>query len=292
MSPPSNVSCLEFYPTLASPNSTRNNDCRRLRTRHHGIPKTARMTPHLRHTFVPLLLLATTASLGCAHDRPARSPAAAPPPTTRPHTPPPIRYADYGHPSRLTPAQLAELTTLADDVRPAGRDVWFILVLYNDAALNDPPAYTAVIYFTPDTTTPRLRSGQCSFIDATVPVATRRAIIKRIDPSDHYPRLSPYVQVSPADAPFNPTDRAIPANADLPFPRPDHIADAELVSIVDAARQVDRTRQPILRIDGDGPFAVTFGWQVGGLNGGGTIVTVRRTPSGYQADSSVTHWVS
>jgi hypothetical protein len=64
-----------------------------------------------------------------------------------------------------------------------------------------------------------------------------------------------------------------------------------LVALVDAARQIAHSHQPVFRIDGNGPFEVRFGWQVGPLNGSGTIVTVRRTPSGYQADHSVGLWV-
>lgn len=245
---------------------------------------------------ISTLIVAGVVLSGCAwHARPSAAPVAegpAPAPSIAPATA--IRYAEYLNPAALRPEQLTEIEAEAEKARPAGRDVWFVLVLSN-RLYQGKWDYRAIVYFTPDETSPRLRKGRYLGVSSLF-LRYRDRLPK------HDAELSNYVQVSLPDKPFGEVAE-VPWGPELPFDPPEEVAEADLVPVLDAARRIigatpyigdcnDRFL-PIQRFDvNPGEIRVLFGWQVGPLAGGGVVVTVRKTKRGFVADRETGVWDS
>jgi hypothetical protein len=208
-----------------------------------------------------------------------------------------VRYAPHGAPEPLSAERKRKILEFAMEGAPADRAVWFMLVLSNHET-----GYAAIVYFVPDSTTPRLRRGRCAY------VTEHREWLKKL-PEElkaklRVPRreLPSYVQVSPAEAPFD--DRVTIPNANLmPFDpsgwtegQVARLDDGELVELVDLARAAFGASKddPIHAIQMDeGIIRVESGWQVGPLEGAGKFVEFRRKAGGgFQQVGGVGDWVS
>jgi hypothetical protein len=199
----------------------------------------------------------------------------------------------------MTPAQLDELASVAARRSPAGHGVWFLLILDN-RYIHGRPLYNAVIYYTPDRTSDRFRAGPFTRVDQLLRLEMPRPLIEQLDSADPQSTLGRYVQVSAPYTTFPADGLHLPRNLELPFDAPEELSEADTIAIIDAARQVQsaelrlgRPPEPVLSISVEnGAYKVAFGWSCGGLSGGGSIVTVHRTPTGFRADPVVTMWVS
>lgn len=259
------------------------------------------MTLPLRILSFACILESVVLHVGCGHHQPSDT-AKAPTVSATMPTPrlPEIRYATRLSPDRLTSEQLSEIIAAARAHMPDGREIWFVWVDYNKL-YEGKRIYTATVYFTPDETSPRLTTGRSLGINSMFysPDSRRRALAQMGLPEGW---LARYAQVSTAGQPFA-KGLPIPTGALLPFNPPDGVSDADLVSIVDAARLVHDAKvgfahadEPICRIElervPEGEIHVFFGSQEGPLSGSGTLVIVRKTDKGYKADDGLAHWRS
>jgi len=225
-----------------------------------------------------------------------RSPSATTLPSTHPidtSTLPPIevRYDPALSPKALTERENAELKQLAAESAKGNRRAWFVRVRYNDKG-----SFAADLYFTPDTTEPRIRKGTCAHVEGWGDLLS----VVKDGPAEEMPR---YVQISLPNEPFD--DRlAMPDREMMPF-QPDHrffgmavkLSDEELISLVDLVRPVfaKNAGGPIYRIEMKGELIRVFsGEQQGPLAGGGRFVDVKRKAGGgfELANEDVGIWVS
>jgi len=251
--------------------------------------------------------------VGCSAERPLEPRAgAATAPSTRPVTQPArpieVRYGTHLNPAKLSPQQLAEITEIAEADRPVGQEVWYVRVATNDE-YKGKWHYAAQVYYTADVTTGRIRKGKMTGANSMFGgVGDRNKLRERLrELAKRHPEeridtaLGEWVQIAPADLPFS-AEAKVPFGTMAPFSPVEGISDADLVSIVDEARRahdVDRLAEvdePICRIeimgDAKDEIVVFFGWQDAPLAGGGSVVTVRKTPKGYKAKDGVGMWVS
>jgi len=197
-----------------------------------------------------LFVLIAITTPGAAADDPAGAPA------SRPAVP--LVYGNFGLPQPLGAAQITLILRSADQLKPEGRDVWFIGVRQNGAG-----ECWAMVFYKPERTSPGLRRGRYADVrlaqessrDAATGIPHKKDALR-------YAEVRPYVQVARAFRPFNP-DLQTPAPADLPFeaPRPrgrqPGLSDAELVQLVNFARSVFKPR------DDDDPICTV---RTGGLS--------------------------
>ncbi|MEI8194790.1 MAG: hypothetical protein WCI73_02660 [Phycisphaerae bacterium] len=232
------------------------------------------------------------------------------PPASRPAAtavqPIPIVYFPLAAPAPLKPAQLTEITTAAEGFRPHGRDIWFVAVRINIPERKR-PHYRAIVYFSPDEQSPRLRKGRCLYLDNQDGTPATSGFDRG---------MRSYVQVSAAKTPFGPQLQT-PELTLLPFFQPQELPDADLIGVVDFIRSFGRNpliapkknTDPdniVLRslpdhIDPDSPILwivahddfieVTLGWQVASLYGRGTKVWLQRKGNGYEV-LNIFEWVS
>jgi hypothetical protein len=228
-----------------------------------------------------------------------------------PSPPKPVEvwYAGYIDTAPLKPEQLDEIKAEAAKSCPNGRDVWFILVLSNYQYEGEWD-YRAIVYFTPDNVSPRLREGRCLGV-GSVPRRWRGAASRLRELLQQDATLSAYVQVSLPDKPFAGATDGL-SNPVLPFHPPPDLSREDLVGVFDAARAVighgmrtdagggihytgdSKDRQlPVCHFQfGTDEIYVFFGWQVDPLAGSGVIVRVQKTREGFRADERVGRWVS
>lgn len=198
----------------------------------------------------------------------------------------PAVYAAYGDPAPVTPEQTRWIQDSASRATPSGRSVWFVLILDNDPS--DLGVLSARVFYTPDSSTARLRKG--SYIN-----------VRRVQGRSFQSERLHYCQVSAANKPFDGSTTVPPVTL-LPFATPTDqtgtvlFDDTELVQLVDAVRHAldsDRSspdsckRDPIWRIEPfEGAFDVYIGWETGPLSGGGCILSMKRTAAGFRKSSS------
>lgn len=180
-------------------------------------------------------------------------------------------------PSPLHSDQIRELLTLADDVGPADRDIWFILLEENDLFL--PQSLRLTIHFDPEHRSPRLVRGDCIRWGA------------RLDPV-----RSRYVHVSRPPHSFA-EQLPVPDGVDVPFTAEPDIGDDELVQSVDLARRAmlaryDRQEAPLLSVHQlKGQIQVDFGHVHWPRFATGTTVALQRGERGLEV-VSVSQWMS
>jgi len=237
---------------------------------------------------------------GCYHS---------PSPSTTKATPlspqqPPVFYDEEGVPSKHTPA-LSELefTQIVAKVAMRTKDpIWFIRVkpyLDVDGTFRHD---TVIVYLVPQRQTSRIREGR-AYIVSTYDEATS------IDSSP-----DDYVQVSRPDQALT-TELTLPPPSDLPFIRPDNIdpnaakgspmPDEELIRILDFTRRPstygrlpnqtmppeqmvkELRKMPFLELRKSARWrdniVVYFGFQHAPRFGGGVLVMIKPTPTGYEA---------
>jgi len=229
-------------------------------------------------------------------------------PATVPVGPLEVRYGTHLNPAKLSPQQLAEITEIAEAHRPAGREIWYVRVATNDKYKGE-WHYSAAVYYTPDVTTGRIRKGKMTGASSMFGgVAEHKKLRERLrESAKRHPEelsdtdLGEWVQIAPADRPFG-TELKVLFGAVAPFAPVKGISDDDLVAIVDDARRAHdvgrlaEVDEPICMIEIDGEekdkFVVFFGWLDAPLAGGGSVVTVRKTPKGYKAPDGAGHWVS
>ncbi len=216
----------------------------------------------------------------------------------------PTIYAELGTPAALSSERKAAILRLAEQLRPAARHLWFILVLANHESRED---YWAIAYYTPDESGPRLRKGRCLLV-ASGKVQMRAKVLKMQTETGRPPGrftwsqddLGEYVQISVSGRLFDGTT-PIPDIADLPLGLPQsrqpreavRMNDDELVELVDLARAAMGTTEPIHRIEIEGDiYRVWTGWQVGGLFGRGRVLDIRRKDGRYQQVGGIGQWMS
>ena len=59
----------------------------------------------------------------------------------------------------LEPEQVREVVRAAEAVKPEGREIWFVFVVWNSRL--EGGVLDAALFYTPDESTPRLRKGCC-----------------------------------------------------------------------------------------------------------------------------------
>ena len=245
------------------------------------------------HAVACAACLATNIACG-SHDHPAAV-ATAPdprPPASRPSTATvqtwqsiEVRYGGRLQPRELSPERKQKIVELAADAAPAGRRIWFILVLYNKD-----DTYNTLVYSEPDVSTSRMRKGTYVGISDWTERARKRKPAAPPNPEAEDGRAPPrYVQVSDADAPFThlltvPRAELMPFDPDSAgFGEPAKISDEEWVALVDLVRPAFERAGggPVHRAEvRDGVLRVYSGWQEGMLAGSGSFVDVKRKPSG------------
>jgi len=209
-------------------------------------------------------------------------------PTVRVETPNiPVLNLDRQRP--LPQARLDALIRIAEAREPAaigGRKIWFVA-----AFSNHPDHYRQIVYYAPDSTSPRVRRGLCLVFYwwASSPINPSAAIAE-------------YVQVSRRGAPFRKGDAlTVPPAVDLPFPPPEdrdgtslEMSDDDLAALIDAARPVV---DPAVEFDDfpcvfligsshDGGFRLATGNQHGGF-----YFVIKRTADGrLQATDEQVQW--
>ena len=215
----------------------------------------------------------------------------------------PIVYSSFASPLPLTFEQIEEITQVAKDACPQGRELWFIHVRHHQEDRKSRlPRYRVVAYYTPDEQTPRLRKGRCAYLDNEIAPAQRRQIVAALGKGHTWPILEPYVQISAPEKPFDAppsASRAIPSETDLPIYPPAGVSDDDLVALADAARSAHAVApgaeegEPLLRITIEGAiYQVDFGWQAGPSNGRGSTIKLKRTPKGFDVDGALGVWAS
>jgi len=237
---------------------------------------------------------------GCYHS-PSPSTTKASPPSPQQ---PPVFYDEEGVPSKYTPA-LSELefTQIVAKVATCTKDpIWFIRVkpyLDLDGTFGHG---TVIVYLVPERQMSRIREGHAYIVstyDKAISIASSR---------------DGYVQVSRPDQVLT-TELTLPSPSDLPFTRPDSIdpnaakgspmPDEELIRILDFVRRPstygrlpDQTMSPEQMVEEllKMPFlglrksarwrdniVVYFGFQHAPRFGGGVLVMIKPTPTGYEA---------
>lgn len=233
-----------------------------------------------------LLCCVLIIAMGCTH----QSPSATTLPSTRP---PPIevRYDPALNPKALTAQEKTELIKSAAASAKGNRRAWFVRVRYNDKGI-----FAADLYFTPDTSSARIRKGMCAHVEGWGDLLS----VVKDGPAEQMPR---YSQISLPNEPFD--DRlTVPDRDMMPF-EPNHryfgeavkLSDDELVSLVDLVRPVFAKNDggPIYRIEARGEIIRVFsGEQQGPLAGGGRFVDVKRKAGGglELVNEDVGIWVS
>jgi hypothetical protein len=270
-----------------------------------------------RHHWVAAVVTVVAGAAGlpaCSGERVSSQPAATTSspagPTTRPSVA--VLYAGYLSPAPLEPAQIQQALVKALAAKPEGRDIWFVLVRWHQR--RDPSSWTAVVYFTPDEQTPRLRKGRCLYVSASEDDGespTASELWRNLNPESPIPDpLNAYVQVSAANRPFG--DKLdVPERALTPFPAPKDVEDSEVVEGVDFIRSAPKAKPetmtprtflysmkydaslPVCRIarKDAATLEIYTGWQVGILAGGGKWFQIRRTEGGYELVGAA-RWVS
>lgn len=192
-----------------------------------------------------------------------------------------VRYGGSLKPQPLSPERKQKIVGLASDDAPAGRRIWFVLVLYNKDHI-----YNTLVYFEPEVSTSRLRKGTYAGISNWTERAREARSILKADDDLAPPR---YVQVSDAAAPFTraltvPRAEVMPFDPDSAgFGEAANLNDEEWVALVDLVRPVfdKEGGGPVHRAEvRDGVLRVYSGWQEGMLSGGGRYVDVKRKPGG------------
>lgn len=162
----------------------------------------------------------------------------------------------------------------ASDPARQGRRPWFITVHQNRGGGTERHHYRAMLYFSPDAATGRVRTGR--FLLLWWWTGSR-------------PQLRDYVQVSRPDHPFR-DDLAVPAAADLPFelehPQDPHLGEPDWAGFVDFARPLLEAdyrpddRPPPYLIARSRTRSDLYGVATG-TDESGDAVTARRTPNGF-----------
>ncbi len=234
----------------------------------------------------------------------------------------PIVYARYKDPKPLSPLEVGYLLSQARAAQPAGRSIWFVLVLWHQD-----DDYMAEVYFSPDEQTPRLRKGRYLYLWDPAQRKTHEDLGTTLDAGkSQKTRYRHYLQVSAACEPFT-TSLTAPAIPLLPFDKPDGIiSDADVVAVVDLVRSGPHPA-PVKREDGHTIFRAAFdpklpihriargpdapymhlpdaetdgkdlvivqtGWQVNMIAGYGQILYCKRTGHGFELLDHIGEWVS
>lgn len=218
---------------------------------------------------------------------------------------PPVVYCVYFSPEKLDDADRQRVLEHAERVKPADNDIWYLYVRYHRHG-----DYTVDAYYRPTAQAGNVHRGQYVRVDDRMTDDQRRRMLRQLrqDPDD-WPYRHDYVYVSEHADDVVPD---IPAPNMLPFAPPEGLSDAELESLVSAARnaviegakaEASRTdpafpfvgmdaSMPICRIELQADTAsVSFGWQVGLLNGHGIVLEMKRTTDGWKV-TSTGMWVS
>lgn len=222
----------------------------------------------------------------------------------------PVVYDPRLTPQPLTMAQMQEILADAQPACPPGQQIWFILVRHNvelpgpkDNPQDKRWHYAAIVYYTPQTQTARLRKGLCLYLASADPELA--SVMQAL--GAHPEGLLPWWQVSAETDPFT-QQLDVPTWPLMPFAAPRDLSDEEVVRIVDFVRTgprapapanggllvVDRfdATEPILSITNqDGLIRVQSGSIQAPLAGQGQILILKKADTGYQV-VELLEWVS
>jgi hypothetical protein len=258
-------------------------------------------------TALSLLVIPMLSSCGRHHARegtfvlPPRETPRSGPPVLRGSSASAVVYAPYANPDPLTPGELDATLRYADEFRPEGREVWFILVLFNR-----PDFWNVVIYYTPDEVRGRMRKGRCMSYGTLTERALRLppGLLGGDEPPGRREARRRYVQVID-DATKGDDVGYVGGLGELPFagamgmpgmdPLP--LSDDDLIAVVDLASGPSPMKvgdeMPVHRIDVQGDrVLVYFGWVVAPLYGGGRFREVRRSAGQWIVLPDEGIWVS
>ena len=169
------------------------------------------------------------------------------------------------------------VAAFAEGGRPAGREVWFVLVLDNGGSLLGGPHLMVQVFYTPDEQSPRARRGRCTYLEKP----------GFFDDEEKRPAvLREYAQVAPAGKPLPPLSE-LPEVLQRPFltgqDRHGHvvrIADEDLATLVAAGRAAVGKRgagNPVYQVTTDGEvYEVRVGSVHGSMAGRCEVVTFKR----------------
>lgn len=215
-------------------------------------------TSPLRLRATPLLVLFLLTSAGAtAVTELAQSPETAThaPTATRPGVEGEVRWvSDLVAPTVVEAGWKRVILRNALESKPEGRDLWFIAILSTDRS-----ECWARAYYTPETSTPRLRKGQ--YADLVARNSEPTAV-----------NMHRYVQLSPADEPFGGLDGELkaPAPGHFPFLEPRYRR-----SLWEKGED-RKDERPVVMSDDDVIRLVDFYRTVVGPNGGGTPISAIR----------------
>lgn len=218
----------------------------------------------------------------------------------------PVIYHKRLSPEPLSRKQMGELLKYAQTFVTEDRQLWFLWVLYN-RRYEGQDNYRVVVYFTPETTSGRIRKGVCATFSYRAPSISQEELDKQIKkfggkiriPEDH---LHPYRQVSLANEPFDEILK-VPDNSMLiPFEKSPDVTDQEAVAVVDFLRNHPgdskfmfyglEKDEPVKSIKKEGgKLIVVTGVQEGMMAGSGREIECIKNGDSYKL-LGVTFWLS